>query len=99
MVVYGPPGTGKTYTIIEMLKPFFCDNEPHGILICSANNAGVDNTINRAHEVLIKLQTEGKASPAKYVIRLHSFHTERDITEKDAKANRLIPEGSRPQYI
>jgi hypothetical protein len=56
LLVHGGPGTEKTYLIAEMCKPFFVDNNHHRILICSANNSGVDNITYRAQEVMTKLQ-------------------------------------------
>lgn len=99
LVIHGPPGTGKTYLIGEMLKPFFVDDQPHRILVCSANNHGVDNTARRAHQVLTKLQSEGMADSKRYIVRLHSLDTEKEIVEKDAKLNRPIPHGSRPKCV
>ena len=99
LLIHGGPGTGKTYLVVEMCKPFFVDDVHHRILICSANNSGVDNVALRAHHVLTKLQKEGNADLAKYVVRLHSFETEKSIMEKDAKAARAISEGSRPKCV
>jgi hypothetical protein len=99
LLIHGGPGTGKTYLVVEMCKPFFVDDVHHRILICSANNTGVDNAALRAHQVLTKLQKEGNADLTKYVVRLHSFETERLITEKDAKLARAKPEGSRPKCV
>jgi len=99
LLIHGGPGTGKTYLVVEMCKPFFVDDVHHRILICCATNSGVDNAALRAHHVLTKLQKKGNADLAKYVVRLHSFETEKSIVEKDAKPARAIPEGPRPKCV
>jgi len=99
LLIHGGSGTGKTYLVVEMCKPFFVDDVHHRILICSANNSGVDNAALRAHHVLTTLQKKGNADLTKYVVRLHSFKTERSIVKKDAMPARAIPEGPRPKCV
>jgi hypothetical protein len=75
------------------------DNEHHRILICSANNTGVDNIAHRTQEVLTQLQQQGKADSKKHVIRLHSFEVEGSIAIREATLAREIPETARPKCI
>jgi len=91
----GGPGTGKTKVIVEVIKAHLTSNKHCQVLQFSPSNIGVDDIAQKAQDVLTGLQADGQAKN-KYILRIHSRDTEKDIYMQKARYAKGKPANARP---
>ncbi|KAJ9623353.1 hypothetical protein H2204_011169 [Knufia peltigerae] len=89
LICHGGPGTGKTHFIIEAVTPFLKDSaKKHKLLLTAATNRGVDSMASALSDRLEKLSKDDSSLKSRYVLRVHSYKTEKAIVMRQAEKDR-----------
>lgn len=78
LIFQGPPGTGKTYTLIQLMVPFFVAGKKMLVLAASPTNSGANDLVEGVCGLLSELPETGARKP--YVLRAYPGKTEDEIT-------------------
>ncbi|KAL6245130.1 hypothetical protein RBB50_007905 [Rhinocladiella similis] len=86
VICHGGPGTGKTHFILQAVTPFLMDSaKSHRLLLTAATNRGVDSMASALSDRLKHLSLVSPALSSRYILRAHSYKTEKAIVMRHAE--------------
>ncbi|KIW10263.1 hypothetical protein PV08_11225 [Exophiala spinifera] len=89
LICHGGPGTGKTHFIVEAVTPFLNDSaKEHKLLLTAATNRGVDSMASELSDRLRLLSKDDPSLASRYILRVHSYKTEKAIVMRHAEKSR-----------
>lgn len=94
-LVQGGAGTGKTRFVTEIIDFYLKASNKLQVLFVAPENNNVDDVAVQLQARIDQLRGDNLAAN-KYVVRLHSSETEKDIYLRRAKLNKARPANARP---